>query len=178
MSVMKQRRGQRDDAQTPPHDVLMSEMVAAVVAPIVDAVAERDGAGCARPGPPRPRQGGRDERIEQSDDPCSHRDRFELQPDEAEMTLSVHYWRLPEEETDLATRLQEEPGIVATPNELVESAKKIVWKPLAKVLVGKHDSFLITLPELVPQMKITRVGSWRGLAAGCTRLKTGSSTPI
>jgi len=73
------------------------------------------------------------------------------------MTLSVHYWRLPDEEADLAARLQQEPGIVATPNELVESAKKIVWKPLAKVLAGKGDSFLITLPEFVSQMKIIRV---------------------
>jgi hypothetical protein len=53
--------------------------------------------------------------------------------------------------------LQQESAIVATPNELVESAKKIVWKPLTTTLAGKYDSFLITLPEFVSQMKIIRV---------------------
>ena len=66
------------------------------------------------------------------------------------MSLSVIYWRLPEEEADLLARLQKDPGIVSTPNSLVASADHIVWKPPAETFAGGEDSVLITLPELVP----------------------------
>ena len=75
------------------------------------------------------------------------------------MSLSVAFWRLPEEEQDLVSFLLTDPTVMATPNELVTSADQIVWKLLVETLRTEVTGFFIALPAFIPAMKLVHVES-------------------
>lgn len=83
------------------------------------------------------------------------------------MTATVQYWRMPEEEADLVAYLRSTGTIMALPVRRVATVEELVWKPIDEALREPDGKFLITLAELVPQMKVHH--SEKGFAASVVR---------